>query len=75
MDWSTIQDGWSGYKRDAKQEWDKLSDEQLSATNGQRMYLSMRLQEAYSVNASEAERQIAAWQAKQMAKPDPAANS
>ena len=75
MNWSTIRDGWSGYKRDAKQEWNKLSDEQLTATNGQREFLAMRLREVYSVDANEAERQIDAWQAKQMMKPAPAAKS
>ena len=75
MDWSKIQNGWNDYKGDAMQQWSKLSEEQLASTEGRREYLSSRLQEVYMVSPDEAERQIAAWQGKQIAKPSPAAKS
>ena len=75
MNWSRIENAWNEYTGDAKQQWSKLSEEQLNATQGRREYLSSRLQEVYMVSPDEAERQIAAWQAKQIHKPLPAAKS
>ena len=75
MNWSTIEKGWNEYKGDAMQQWGKLSQEQLDATQGRREYLASRLQEVYLVSPDEAERQIAAWQGKQMHKPSPEAKS
>ena len=63
MDWSSIQSRWNEYKFAAKRRWDKLSEQQLQGTRGQRAYLLKRVQEAYSLTGEEAERELAAWQA------------
>ena len=75
MNWSTIENGWSDYKAAAKQQWSKLSDEQLNGTMGKREQLSSRVQEAYSLTKEDAERQISDWQGKQTEKQAPAARS
>ena len=75
MNWSNIQNGWDEYKATAKQQWSKLTDEQVNGTMGKREQLSTQVQQAYSVNKEEAERQISDWQSKQVAKQAPAANS
>ena len=75
MNWSNIQDGWNEYKATAKQQWSKLTDEQVDATMGKRAQLSTQVQQAYSVNKEEAERQISDWQSKQVQKQAPAAKS
>ena len=62
MDWSTIQDRWSQYRHAAKRRWDKLSEQQLQGTRGNREYLLKRVQEAYSLMRDEAERQVSSWQ-------------
>ena len=72
MNWSNIENGWNDYKAKAKQQWSKLSDEQVNGTMGKREQLSSRVQEAYSVNQEEAERQISDWQSKQVEKQAPA---
>jgi uncharacterized protein YjbJ (UPF0337 family) len=72
MNWSNIETGWKDYKANAKQQWSKLSDEQIDGTLGRREQLSSRVQEAYAVNREEAERQITAWQSKQVQKQAPA---
>jgi uncharacterized protein YjbJ (UPF0337 family) len=72
MNWNNIENGWSDYKANAKQQWSKLSDEQIDDTMGKREQLSSRVQEAYSVNREEAERQIADWQSKLVQKQAPA---
>jgi uncharacterized protein YjbJ (UPF0337 family) len=73
MNWSDIESGWKDYKANAKQEWTKLSDDQINATMGKREYLSSRLQEVYSQSREDTERQISAWQSKQVEKQAPAA--
>ena len=71
MNWSSIESGWNDFKANARQRWDKLSDEQVSDTQGKRADLSTRVQEAYSVTKEEAERQISDWQRKQVEKQGP----
>ena len=63
MDWSSIQGRWDRYKFAAKRRWDKLSEQQLHGTRGERLYLLKRVQEAYSLTAEEAESELSAWQA------------
>ena len=75
MNWTNIENGWNEFKANAKQQWSKLTDEQVNGTMGKREQLSTRVQEAYSVNKEEAERQISAWQSKQVEKQAPAAKS
>lgn len=75
MNWATIENGWNEYKAAAKQQWSKLSDEQLNGTMGKREHLSSRVQEVYSLTREDAERQISDWQGKQTEKQAPAARS
>jgi hypothetical protein len=63
MSWTAIQANWDRYKSAAKRRWDRLSEQQLHGTRGNREYLLKRVQEAYALTREEAERQIAAWQA------------
>jgi len=72
MNWNNIESGWNDFKANAKQQWSKLSDQQITDTLGKREQLSSRVQEAYAVSKEEAERQIADWQSKQADKPAPA---
>jgi uncharacterized protein YjbJ (UPF0337 family) len=75
MNWSNIETGWQDFKANAKQQWSKLTDEQINGTMGKRDYLSTRVQEAYAVSKDEAERQISDWQSKQVEQQAPAAKS
>ena len=63
MSWSAIQARWDEYKVAAKRRWDRLSEQQLHNTRGNREYLAKRVQVAYATTGEEAERQIRAWQA------------
>ena len=74
MNWSNIESGWNDYKASAKQQWSKLSDEQISDTQGKREQLSSKVQEAYVLSKEDTERQISEWQSKQVEKPAPARN-
>ena len=75
MNWSSIESGWNDFKSSARQQWSKLSDDQIAGTMGKREQLSSRVQEAYALSKEDAERQISDWQSKQVEKQAPAANS
>ena len=68
MNWSTIENGWNDYKASAKQQWSKLSVDQLSNTAGKRENLTAKVQEAYSLSKEETDRQVSDWQSRQKAK-------
>ena len=75
MNWSHIESGWNDYKANAKQQWSKLSHEQIDATKGKRDKLSSQVQAAYALSKEDTDRQISAWQGRQVDKQAPAANS
>jgi uncharacterized protein YjbJ (UPF0337 family) len=66
MNWNKIETGWTSYTANAKQQWTKLSDEQLTGTLGKREQLSTNVQEAYGISKEETERQISDWQSRQL---------
>jgi len=75
MNWSNIETGWADFKANAKQQWGKLSEQQIDDTLGKREQLSASVQLAYAMSKDEAERQISEWQSKQVEKKQPSANS
>jgi uncharacterized protein YjbJ (UPF0337 family) len=68
MNWSNIETGWNDFKASAKQQWSKLSEQQIHDTQGKREQLTASVQQAYAVNKDEADRQVSAWQSKQVDK-------
>jgi len=66
MNWSQIETGWTSYTANAKQQWSKLSEQQLSDTLGKREELSSQVQQAYGLSKEDSERQIADWQSRQL---------
>jgi len=75
MNWSNIESGWNEFKSSARQQWSKLSDEQINATMGKREQLSTEVQQAYALSKDETDRQISDWQSRQTEKQAPAAKS
>jgi len=75
MNWSTIESGWNEFKSSARQQWSKLSHEQIASTMGKREQLSAKVQEAYALSKEETDSQISDWQSRQTEKQAPAANS
>jgi uncharacterized protein YjbJ (UPF0337 family) len=68
MNWNNIETGWNDFKANAKQQWSKLSDQQINDTLGKREQLSASVQQAYALSKEETERQVSAWQSKQVEK-------
>ncbi len=62
MNWDRIQGNWKQFTGKAKQQWGKLTDDDLTYVNGRREELLGRIQNAYGVTKDEAERQLNQWE-------------
>lgn len=58
MNWDTVAGNWTQFKGKVKEQWGKLSDDQLDMIAGQRDQLVGKIQEAYGISKDEAEDQI-----------------
>ncbi len=63
MNWDRIEGEWKRLSGRAKEQWGKLTDDDLTVVAGKRDQLAGRIQQRYGVAREEAEKQIAAWQA------------
>ncbi len=64
MNWDRIQGNWKESVGKAKEQWGKLTDDDLHVVAGRRDQLAGVIQERYGIAKDEAERQIAQWQLK-----------
>ena len=62
MNWDRIQGNWKQATGKAKEQWGKLTDDDLDVVAGRRDQLAGKIQERYGVGKDEAERQLAEWQ-------------
>ena len=58
MNWDRIEGNWKQFSGKVRQQWGKLTDDDLDLIDGRREELSGRIQEVYGVSKDEAERQI-----------------
>jgi uncharacterized protein YjbJ (UPF0337 family) len=61
MNWDRIEGNWKIFKGKAKEQWGKLTDDDLDMVDGQREQLAGRIQERYGIARDEADRQITDW--------------
>ena len=61
MDWDRIKGRWKQVSGQAKQQWGKLTDDDLEFIAGNRDQFAGRLQERYGIAKEEAERQLTDW--------------
>jgi uncharacterized protein YjbJ (UPF0337 family) len=61
MNWDQVEMNWLIFKGKLRQNWAKLTDEDITRINGRRAELAARLQERYGFARAEAEREIGAW--------------
>jgi uncharacterized protein YjbJ (UPF0337 family) len=64
MNWDQIQGHWKQVTGQAKEQWGKLTDDDLEIVAGRRDQLAGKIQERYGVAKDEAEKQLAEWQRK-----------
>lgn len=62
MNWERIEGNWKQIKGQAKAQWGKLTDDQLTEIAGKREQLAGKIQESYGITKDEAEQQLDAWQ-------------
>lgn len=62
MNWDRVQGNWKQFKGRVKQQWGKLTDDNLDVIDGHREMLAGKIQESYGISKDEAERQINAWE-------------
>jgi uncharacterized protein YjbJ (UPF0337 family) len=61
MNWDQLQGRWKQLKGSAREEWGKLTDDDLDVIAGQKDKLVGRLQERYGISKEAAENQVDAW--------------
>ena len=62
MNKDRIEGNWKQLKGSVKQQWGKLTDDQIDIVAGQREKLSGKIQEAYGITKDEAEKQLNDWE-------------
>ena len=61
MNWDQVEGKWDQFRGRAKQQWAKLTDDDVANVGGKRQELLGRLQERYGLAKDDAERQIDSW--------------
>lgn len=62
MNNDTIKGNWLQYKGKVKEQWGKLTDDDLDVVAGKRDQLVGRIQERYGMARDEADKEIASWE-------------
>lgn len=65
MNWDTAKGQWKQMKGSVKQQWGKLTDDDLTRIEGDRDRLVGTVQERYGVAKDDADRQVRDWEARQ----------
>jgi uncharacterized protein YjbJ (UPF0337 family) len=61
MDWNRVAGNWKQMKGRAKQQWGKLTDDDLANIDGQREELAGIVQERYGIAKDIAQKQVDEW--------------
>jgi uncharacterized protein YjbJ (UPF0337 family) len=61
MDWNRVEGNWKEVKGKVKEKWGKLTDDDLTAINGQRDQLEGRLQQRYGYAKDQARKDVDTW--------------
>ena len=62
MNWDRIEGNWKQAKGKIKEQWGKLTDDNLDKISGKRDQLVGRIQESYGIHKDVAERQVKDWE-------------
>ena len=62
MNWDRIEGNWKQFRGKVKEQWGKLTDDDLDRIAGKRDQLAGRLQNAYGIGKDEAEKQLNDWE-------------
>jgi uncharacterized protein YjbJ (UPF0337 family) len=62
MNWDTVKGNWKQMKGSVKEQWGKLTDDDITVIEGKREQLVGRVQERYGIAKEEAEQQVRDWE-------------
>jgi uncharacterized protein YjbJ (UPF0337 family) len=62
MNWDQIKGDWNQAKGKVKQQWGRLTDDDLTYAEGTRDQLVGRIQERYGIAKDEADKQVKDWE-------------
>ena len=65
MNWDRVTGDWKQFKGSVKEQWGKLTDDDLTRVEGKRDQLVGRIQNRYGIAKDEAERQVKDWESSQ----------
>jgi uncharacterized protein YjbJ (UPF0337 family) len=65
MNWERIEGNWRLFKGNIKEQWRKLTHDQIDVIAGDRDLLVGKVQEVYGITLEQTEKQISAWQKRQ----------
>jgi len=65
MDWNRVEGNWKQAKGMVKEQWGKLTDDDLAFINGKRDQLEGKIQERYGIAKDQARKDIDAWYTRQ----------
>ena len=61
MNWDKIEGGWKQFKGKAREQWGRLTDDDVDVVMGRRDHLIGKIQERYGITRDEADREINEW--------------
>ena len=61
MNWEQVESKWKQLMSSAKENWSKLTDDDLRKISGKREQLAGKIQETYGITRREAEKQVWDW--------------
>jgi uncharacterized protein YjbJ (UPF0337 family) len=61
MDWNRVEGNWKQVKGKVKEKWGNLTDDDLTAINGQRDQLEGKIQERYGLAKDKVQKDIDDW--------------
>ena len=65
MNWDRVEGNWTQLKGKVKEQWGKLTDDDLDVIAGKRDQLAGRIQERYGIAKDEADRRVTDWESRQ----------
>jgi uncharacterized protein YjbJ (UPF0337 family) len=64
MDWDFVESSWQRFRDEVHANWGRLTSAHLDLIAGSRARLASKIEQAYGVTSSEAERQIKSFEAR-----------
>ena len=64
MDWNRIEGSWKQFSGKAKENWGKLTDDDLAEVNGNREQLEGKIQERYGKAKDDVSKEVDDWSSK-----------